>query len=40
VDVDDAGEEQHPGRIDDPLGTRHEPLERWLDRRDDPGVDR
>ena len=40
VDVDDAGEDQHPGRIDHPVGLRRRTLERWLDGGDATAVDR
>ena len=39
-DVDDAGENQHPGRIDHVLGACREPIERGLDRRDPAAVGR
>ncbi len=40
VDVDHAGEHQHAGRIDHPLGGRGRTRERRLDRGDDAAVGR
>jgi hypothetical protein len=39
VDVDDPGEDQHPGRIDHPVRACRQPLERWFDRADPSAVD-
>ena len=39
VDVDDPGEDQHPGRIDHPFRGYRRPLERGFDRADPSAVD-